>query len=45
LIDKEKVWLLTDAEDNIIWVIGMRQDRRFVGSENTKNLLKIIQKS
>jgi len=45
LIDKEKVWLLTDAEDNIIWVIGMRQDRRFVGSENTKNLLKITQKS
>ncbi len=41
LIDKEKVWLLTDAENTIIWVIGMRQDRRFVASESTNNRLKI----
>ncbi len=41
LIDKEKVWLLTDVEDKIIWVIGMRQDRRFEVREKTQNRLKI----
>jgi tRNA(Ile)-lysidine synthase len=41
LIDKEKIWLLTDAEDNIVWVIGLRQDRRFAASETTQNRLKI----
>ena len=42
LLEKEKTWLLTDAEDNIIWVIGMRQDRRFIVTKNSKNLLKIL---
>ena len=41
LIDKENVWLLTDAMDAIIWVIGMRQDRRFSVSKSTKSILKI----
>jgi tRNA(Ile)-lysidine synthase len=41
LIDKERTWLLTDANNQIIWVIGMRQDRRFSVSENTQNILKI----
>ncbi len=41
LIDKENVWLLTDANDTIIWIIGMRQDRRFGISENTKKIVKI----
>jgi tRNA(Ile)-lysidine synthase len=41
LIDKEKIWLLTDAEDSILWVIGLRQDRRFAASETTQNRLKI----
>ena len=41
LIEKEKVWLLTDVEDEIVWVIGMRQDRRFEATENTQNRLKI----
>jgi len=45
LIDKEKVWLLTDAQNNIIWVIGMRQDRRFSVLESTINRLKISYKS
>lgn len=45
LVDKEKVWLLTDAQDNIIWVIGMRQDRRFSVLESTINRLKISYKS
>lgn len=41
LIDKERIWLLTDAEDTIVWVIGMRQDKRFVATESTQNRLKI----
>ena len=41
LIDKERIWLLADAEDTIIWVIGMRQDRRFATNESTQNRLKI----
>lgn len=41
LIDKENIWLLVDAEDNIIWVIGLRQDRRFSVSDKTQNHLKI----
>lgn len=41
LIEKEKVWLLTDVEDEIIWVIRMRQDRRFAATENTQNRIKI----
>lgn len=41
LIDKENVWLLTDANDDIVWVIGMRQDKRFCVSDTTKNIIKI----
>lgn len=41
LLDKEKVWLLTDIEDNIIWVIGIRQDRRFSTNTSNINRLKI----
>jgi len=29
LIQKEKIWLLTNADNQIVWVIGLRQDRRF----------------
>jgi tRNA(Ile)-lysidine synthase len=45
LIDKERIWLLTNADDEIIWVIGLRQDRRFAASEQTENRLKIFYKS
>lgn len=41
LLDKENIWLLTNADDTIIWVIGMRQDRRFMITATTKTLLKI----
>lgn len=42
LIDKELCWLLTNSDNQIIWVIGLRQDRRFENTEATKNKLKII---
>lgn len=41
LIDKQKTWLLCTKDDSIIWVIGLRQDRRFTINKNTKSILKI----
>ena len=41
LIEKQDVWLLCDKNDNIIWIIGLRLDRRFQINNNTKNILKI----
>jgi len=39
VFEKEKIWLLC-SENNIIWVVGYRADRRFQVSEHTRNLLK-----
>lgn len=44
-IEKEKIWLLCDAQDQIIWVIGKRLDDRFKITKNTTELLKIILKN
>ena len=41
LLDKEKIWMLTDAKDHIIWVVGLRQDRRYLANKTTANRLKI----
>jgi tRNA(Ile)-lysidine synthase len=41
LIQKENTWLLCNGNDDIIWVIQHRQDRRFSASKNTKNTLQI----
>ncbi|WP_289665719.1 tRNA lysidine(34) synthetase TilS [Flavobacterium panacagri] len=40
LIEKEKIWLLC-SDDQIIWVVGMRQDERFKIKKTTNNILKI----
>ena len=39
-IDKENTWLLC-SENNVIWIIGHRQDQRFSASENASSILKI----
>ena len=36
LIDKENTWLLCNGNNEIIWIINHRQDRRFVGKKNLK---------
>lgn len=36
LIDKENTWLLCDAENQIMWIVNHRQDRRFVKNKNLK---------
>lgn len=41
LLDKEKTWILTNADDEVIWIINKRQDRRFATTKNTKQRLKI----
>jgi tRNA(Ile)-lysidine synthase len=40
LIEKEKTWLLC-SDNEIIWIIGIRQDERFKIKKSTKNILKI----
>jgi tRNA(Ile)-lysidine synthase len=40
LIEKENTWLLC-SNNQIVWVVGMRQDERFKIDSITKNILKI----
>jgi tRNA(Ile)-lysidine synthase len=39
-IDKEKAWLLC-SKDQLIWVVGHRQDERFLPTHQTKNTIQI----
>jgi len=41
LLEKETTWLLCNADNEIIWVINHRQDRRFSSQQTTENYLKI----
>lgn len=40
LLDKSSIWLLC-SENQIVWVIGKRMDKRFKVSEETTKILKI----
>lgn len=40
LLDKENTWLLCSNQD-IVWVIGHRQDNRFLPKNNAHSLMKI----
>ncbi|PWA04007.1 tRNA lysidine(34) synthetase TilS [Flavobacterium psychrotolerans] len=40
LLEKENVWILC-SNDQIVWIVGMRQDDRFRIENTTKNILKI----
>jgi tRNA(Ile)-lysidine synthase len=40
LIEKEDSWILC-SENQIVWVIGLRQDERFKIESKTTNILKI----
>ncbi|WP_339886052.1 tRNA lysidine(34) synthetase TilS [Polaribacter vadi] len=41
LLEKENTWLLCNADNEIIWVINYRQDRRFSTTSSTRKTLKI----
>lgn len=41
---RQKIWLLCDAENSVLGVIPIRQDRRFATNEDTKNILTIDNK-
>ncbi|MFY9243040.1 MAG: tRNA lysidine(34) synthetase TilS [Polaribacter sp.] len=41
LLEKENTWLLCNADNEIVWVVNYRQDRRFSSNIATKNYLKI----
>jgi tRNA(Ile)-lysidine synthase len=40
LIEKEKTWLLC-SNNEIVWIVGIRQDERFKITNTTTNILKI----
>lgn len=40
LFEKEEVWILF-SNNQIVWIIGIRQDERFKISDTTKSILKI----
>ncbi|MGB0879322.1 MAG: tRNA lysidine(34) synthetase TilS [Polaribacter sp.] len=41
LLEKENAWLLYNTDNELIWIIGDRQDRRCMATNFTKNILKI----
>lgn len=41
LIDKKNTWLLCSNNNDIIWIVGKRQDRRFLATNETENIIKI----
>ncbi|TRZ42551.1 tRNA lysidine(34) synthetase TilS [Robertkochia solimangrovi] len=41
LADKEAQWILTNANGEVIWVIGKRADDRFKVTETTRKLMRI----
>ena len=41
LLEKENAWLLYNGDNEVIWIVGERQDRRFSISKSTKKMLKI----
>ncbi|MFK5880447.1 MAG: tRNA lysidine(34) synthetase TilS [Flavobacteriaceae bacterium] len=41
ILEKEKTWILTTSENEIIWVVGERMDNRFRVTSNTKEKVQI----
>ena len=41
LLEKEQTWLLCNAKNEIIWVIGKRQDNRFLVQDTSKEIVKV----
>ena len=41
ILAMQKTWLLVDAKDQILGVVPLRQDRRTIATEATKNVIKV----
>ena len=41
VFDKKNTWLLCDNNNNVIWIIGKRQDKRFLPLKNKNEIIKI----
>ncbi len=41
VLDKENLWLLCDAEGHILWLIGHRQDQRFIADSSARRILRV----
>ncbi len=41
VFDKKNIWLLCTNDDKIIWIVGKRQDKRFLPTNKTTKLLKM----
>lgn len=44
ILARQKIWLISDAENSVLGVIPLRQDRRYAANENTENILTINNK-
>ena len=40
-INRQKTWVLTTASNQILWIVGRRQDRRFMANPGSKNILQL----
>lgn len=40
IIEKERVWILCCGDD-LVWVIGLRRDKRYIGESKDKNIRRI----
>ena len=41
LLEKEQTWLLCNSNSEIIWIVGKRQDNRFLAKKSSVNNVKI----
>ncbi|VTP89708.1 tRNA lysidine(34) synthetase TilS [Sphingobacterium daejeonense] len=42
--EKDAVPILVNANDEVIWIVGMRLDNRYKVTENTKKVLTLVYK-
>ena len=40
VFEKEAQWLLC-SEDEIVWIVGKREDRRFLAGSDSENIIEI----
>ena len=41
ILEKEESWILANNDNEVIWIVNQRQDRRFMAVDSIKNILKI----